>query len=117
MALESIQARIIVSILNYNNSVMIVDENGESHTLPIPDPVEEEFIVKQGDQVKGFEVLGILPNFIELKSFMEYTTGNDSRPGTHFVIEKGESINLNMYDVRDEVYRISIKYIERVEVI
>lgn len=107
------QARIIISTLSYNNSVMIVDENGEGHTPPVPDPVEEELLVKQGDRVNGFEVLGITANFIELRSFMEYTTGNSSTPDTHFIIEKGECMNLNMYGVCDAVHKISIRYVEK----
>lgn len=114
-SIESLQARIIFSELSYNNSVMLVDENGESHKPPMPDPVEEELIVKRGDRVNGFEVLEVIANFIELKSSIEYTTVNDSTPRTHFIIEKGECMNLNMYGVRDAVHRISIRYIETVE--
>ncbi len=112
---ESLQAEIILSELSYNNSVMILDENGEIHKQPMPDPVEEKLIVKQGDRVKGFEVLAVTANFIELSSSMEYTTANDATPRTHFFIEKGECINLNMYGVYDAVYRILISYIETVE--
>lgn len=112
---KSLQARIVVSELEYNNSVMIMDENGEWRTAPVPDPVEEEFVVKQGDKVKGFEILEVLENFIELKSFMEYTTGAASAPETHFIIAKGEGINLNMYGVYDAVCKISINYVETVE--
>lgn len=110
-----LQAKVILSTLSYNNSVVIVDENGESHKPSVPDPVEEEFLVKLGDQVNGFEVLSITEHFIELKSFMEYTTGDASTPSTHFIIEKGECVDLNMYGVRDAVQRISVKYAETVD--
>lgn len=108
---ESLLAEIVISELIYNNSVVTVDENGEGHTPPIPDPLEEKFIVKQGDRVHGFEVLEVLTNFLVLKSFAEYTTGNDPAPKTQFIIGKGECINLTMYGVRDAVNKISIKYI------
>lgn len=113
--LVKLQAKVIISTLSYNNSVMVIDENGRFHTLPIPDPVEEELIVKPGDQVKGFEIIEILENFIELKSFMEYTEGNSSNPKTHFIVEKGDSINLSVYGLCDAVERISINYIETIE--
>lgn len=112
---NELQARIFVSTLCYNNSVMIIDDNGQIQKQPIPDPVEEEIIVKQGDKVHGFEVLEILDNFIVLKSFLEYLDGNGSTPKTQFIIEKGECVNLNMYGVYDEVNKTSIKYIEPVE--
>lgn len=111
-ATESLQARIIVSTLCYNNSAMVVDENGECHKLPIPDPVEEEFLVKKGDRVKGFEVSELTTNFIVLKSFMEYTDGKDSTPKNQFMIEKGEGVDLRMYGVYDEVNITSIKCVE-----
>lgn len=114
-SLESPQARIVISKLSYNNSIIVIDENGESNTPPIPDPVEEELLVKSGDQVSGFEILKITTNFIELKSFIEYTMGNDYTPKTHFIVEKGEEINLNMYGVCDAVHKTSVKYIEKVE--
>lgn len=110
-----IQARIIVSTLSYNTSVWVVDENGKGHTPPVPDPVEEEFLVKPGDKVNGFEVLAITENFIEVNSVMEFTTGNSSTPRTQFIIEKGDSIDLNMYGVCDAVQKTSIKYVESVE--
>lgn len=111
---ESFQARIIISTLSYNNLMMIMDENGECHKPPIPDPIEEELLVKIGDQVNGFEVLALTSNFIELKSFIEYTADHAPTPTTHFVIEKGECINLNMYGVYDAVHKTSIKYVEAV---
>lgn len=93
----------------------MVDENGEMHTLPVPDLSEEEYLVKKGDRVDGFEVIEITSHFIELKSFTEYTTGSDSTPRTQFIIEMGEEINLNMYGVYDDVQRTSIKFIETVD--
>lgn len=109
--LEGLQARIVVSTLSYNNSIVIVDENGESHKPPMPDPVEEELFVKQGDQVNGFEVLAVTTQFITLKSFTEYTVDNTSTPQTQFMIETGECIHLNMCGVCDAGHRISMKYI------
>lgn len=112
-----LQARIIVSTLSYNNSIMIVDENGESHKPIVPDPVEEEFLVKSGDQVNGFEIVNVIENFIELKSYAEYTTDSDSTPNTQFVIQKGECINLKMYGVFDAVHKTVIRFVETVEYI
>lgn len=108
---ESLQARILTSTLSYNISVMVVDENGESHTPPVPEPDEEEFLVTQGDRVNDFEVVSITEDFLELKSYAEYITGNESTPRTRFIIAKGECISLNMYGVRDAVHKISIYYL------
>lgn len=105
------QAGIIVSTLSYNNSVVIEDENGECHTPPVPNPVEEELLVKKGDRINDFEVLELTANFIVLKSSAEYTEDNSSTPKTQFIIAKGECINLRMCGVFDAVSRISIRYI------
>ncbi len=90
---------------------MIMDENGESHTPPVPDPVLEKYFVKKGDRVNEFEVSEITTNFLVLKSFIEYTEDMSSERKTMFIIEKGESINLTMYGVYDAVHKVSIRYI------
>lgn len=113
-ALEGFQARIIVSTLSYSNLGVVADENGESHIPFVPAPVEEEFLVKNGEQVKGFEVSELTANFIVLKSSVEYTEDNASTPKTQFIIEKAGSINLRMCGVYDAVHRITIKYCEAV---
>lgn len=106
-----LQAKIIVSRLSYNNSVMMIDENGEMYSPPKPDPVVEEMIVKQGDKVDSFKIVDILTNFIKVESPLEYTSCNDPIPKTEFIIEKGECLELNMYGVYDAVHRVSIEYL------
>ena len=39
---EIVRAEMIFTTLSYNKSVVITDENGESPTPPVPDPVESE---------------------------------------------------------------------------
>lgn len=112
---EILKAKIIIKTLSYNNMHQIQDENGEWQKAPVPDPVEEEAVVKKGDQIKGFEVFDLTANFIVLNSLMEYTEDKASAPKNQFTIEKGECINLNMSGVYDEVNRTSIEYVEAVD--
>lgn len=108
---DDLQARIIIGSLSYSDSYIMINENGERCDPPVPDPVEEEFIVKAGDTVSGFDVLAVTAEYIELKSYMEYTIDNESTPKTQFTVKKGECINLNMYGVCDAVHKKSINYI------
>lgn len=109
------EAKIRVSRLSYNTSIMYVDENGEAIDAPEPKPSVEELTVREGDKIGGFDVLSLTRNFVELESYMEYMEGNDPSPKTHFVVERGTCIDLTLYGLCDAVKKVSIECLEIAE--
>lgn len=108
-------AKIEFSSQHYSTSYMIVDENGKMHNPPRPDPVCEELTVTEGEFVKGFTVVGVTDEYLQLQSDLEYLESGDWTPKTQFLCKKGCRLDLQMCGVFDAVHKISITYVMMAE--
>lgn len=50
--MAKINAKIVISTIDYNNSVITLDDNGNPCSPPIPEPVDEEYIVQLGGSLE-----------------------------------------------------------------
>ena len=104
-------ARIRMSSQHYSTSYVLIDENGQTHTPPIPDPTVEEITAKPGEFTHGFEVVDVTEEYLLLRSDIEYMEDNGSTPRTEFIFKKDCPAQLRLCGLCDAVQKTTITYL------